>query len=1072
MVKRIVFVFMTALLILSPGLIDAQQQRQGQIKGRVADKAGNPIQGMTVIIRNTATGAEHQATTDQEGRFLVAGLEPGKYTIQSQSGQSPSAGRQTTVDTDSKSDLNLRRNAAGELEVTAETIVVDSSTARIKTVFNSLQIELLPQPNALDKTGRFYGPYNLPLLSDGVTEGHIFQVGAGPSVGGRPNTSNNFHVNGIDNNNQGVPGPLATVTNEATTDFSLVQGQHTPQFGHATGGNMNLFAAQGTNQWHGGLYNYFNNRKLNAREPALGARGQDLRYDQNRLGGKIGGPLMRNDLFLFADFEYIPLRYDRVSLSPVLAPTTAGFLAAASACNVSDAGLDGTSVFPWGTATCAISPVNLAVLRNSVAVNQTPVASATINGVIVPLGLVDTRLRTSQDQYNGIASVDWNMNGRSTLGFKYVHNDAGADAFGSSLPSFRVPAHTRSLLGGVNYTATPSAALTYNVNAGYNRFDRSVGGGSFVFPGQTAFPNIFIQDLGVWLGSHVPVGRTGTKTYQGRGTVDWIRGGHHLQFGLDVRRLKSIFENFGTENGHFTYSSLGRYLLDLPPDVAAQRTFGASFDGSRTLWYAFVQDSLRWRSVDVELGLGYQAATLPDSLKRQGELSGLSVPGLIDFNEPNADTNNFAPRIGVAWSPSGSQTVVRGSFGITYDALYTNSLPLAPDQTISTLTNSALNTPGFLAYGGLPFPSTARSAVGAYAADQNLPYILHWNGAVSHGFFGKLDTEIRYIGHHGVHLPALSILNGSGRVSATRNLPVFFTNPGQNALNALPLTQQNLAGTTDAFTAAGFTNPLLTVQQDGASWYNAGVVKITETFTAGAEVSAQYTYSDLRTDSTGTALDLAFGRRMEQAPWNRKHRATVTPLVDVGSMISGDTGWANDIFANFSIMGTFTWATWARLPLSSWLNTGMNGNGLGSGVFVNPNGIPGAGTTSTSLANSNGQTVAFLAANPNAQFVAGGPGTFSTQRPTIRLDDTSNFDLSVVKRFSFRDRAKIEVRGDAYNLFNTSQFTGMPISTLGSGVNPALTPTFLLPSNPQFNNIQGTLSGNPRTVQLALRVIF
>ena len=83
-----------------------------------------------------------------------------------------------------------------------------------------------------------------------------------------------------------------------------------------------------------------------------------------------------------------------------------------------------------------------------------------------------------------------------------------------------------------------------------------------------------------------------------------------------------------------------------------------------------------------------------------------------------------------------------------------------------------------------------------------------------------------------------------------------------------------------------------------------------------------------------------------------------------------------------------------------------------------------------------------------------------------------NVDLAIVKRFQYRDRAKIEVRGDGYNLFNHAQFTGMPISTLGSGMGFGMTPSFLLVSNPQFNNIRGFLSGNPRTVQLALRLLF
>jgi len=148
----------------------------------------------------------------------------------------------------------------------------------------------------------------------------------------------------------------------------------------------------------------------------------------------------------------------------------------------------------------------------------------------------------------------------------------------------------------------------------------------------------------------------------------------------------------------------------------------------------------------------------------------------------------------------------------------------------------------------------------------------------------------------------------------------------------------------------------------------------------------------------------------------------------------------------------------------------MNGNGFGSGVFVNPTSTSGIGSGATPLRNTSGQVVAFVASDPNAQFVAGGPGTFSTARPTIRLGDTRNIDVAVVKRFSIPDKAKIEIRGDSFNLFNRRQLTGLPVSTLGTGMGFAS--NLVLLSNPQFNNLRGTLSSNPRTIQLALRVIF
>src|SRR5438045_8699989 len=107
------------------------------------------------------------------------------------------------------------------------------------------------------------------------------------------------------------------------------------------------------------------------------------------------------------------------------------------------------------------------------------------------------------------------------------------------------------------------------------------------------------------------------------------------------------------------------------------------------------------------------------------------------------------------------------------------------------------------------------------------------------------------MGNHGVPMPLQSILNDSGRVTSDASVPGFFTNPGQSTLNGLTLTQAGLASRTNAFITSGFTNPIWTLRPDGTSWYNAAALKISERFTAGTQVAAQYTYSDARTDATG-----------------------------------------------------------------------------------------------------------------------------------------------------------------------------------------------------------------------------
>jgi hypothetical protein len=127
------------------------------------------------------------------------------------------------------------------------------------------------------------------------------------------------------------------------------------------------------------------------------------------------------------------------------------------------------------------------------------------------------------------------------------------------------------------------------------------------------------------------------------------------------------------------------------------------------------------------------------------------------------------------------------------------------------------------------------------------------------------------------------------------------------------------------------------------------------------------------------------------------------------------------------------------------------------------------------LRNSQGQVVAYLANNPNAQFFAGAPGMFTGQRNYFRTPDNHNFDVAGAKRFTFMERAAFEIRAEAYNLFNTGQFIGRGSTSLGprwSAMVPGFAPGFLIPGNPDFGNLDNALGNNARMVQLALRLTF
>jgi hypothetical protein len=208
------------------------------------------------------------------------------------------------------------------VEVSAAATVIDTTTAQVQTSYSSNQIVGLP---IIESSNALFGALNLSLLSAGVSSNGGVGQGVGPSVGGQRPMNNNFMIEGVDNNNKTVTGPLVYVPTEATAEFSLMQNQVGAEFGHSSGGQFNTVVRGGTNELHGSFYEYFQNRHLNAVDQSFARSGitTNPRYDQNRLGASVGGPIKKDKLFFFANFEYAPFGYALTTASAVETPTAA-----------------------------------------------------------------------------------------------------------------------------------------------------------------------------------------------------------------------------------------------------------------------------------------------------------------------------------------------------------------------------------------------------------------------------------------------------------------------------------------------------------------------------------------------------------------------------------------------------------------------------------------------------------------------------------------------------------------------------------------------------------------------------
>ena len=309
--RKIASVFVLAIVLsIGVGFLQAQTN-SGALVGVVRDPSGAVIPNTTVNATNEATGVLYTGKTNANGEYRISNLPEGSYGLRTViTGFTPVAIKGVAVSSTivSTQDIVLTiGQGTTTVEVQSEANVsIDTTTAQISTTFSLKEVQDLPSATI------GLGVLNLSLLSPGVTSSGGLGAGTGPSIAGQRPRNNNFTVDGIDNNSKSVTGPLLNVPNEAISEFVVLQNVYSAQYGHSAGGQFNSVIASGTNHVHGRLYEYFQNRNLNAVDqqqaiknatnPSIAPNFQP-RFDFNRYGGQAGAPILKDRLFLFGNFE-------------------------------------------------------------------------------------------------------------------------------------------------------------------------------------------------------------------------------------------------------------------------------------------------------------------------------------------------------------------------------------------------------------------------------------------------------------------------------------------------------------------------------------------------------------------------------------------------------------------------------------------------------------------------------------------------------------------------------------------------------------------------------------------------
>ncbi|HWY68413.1 MAG TPA: carboxypeptidase regulatory-like domain-containing protein [Terriglobales bacterium] len=1004
------------------------QAGSGTVSGMVSDASGAVVTDSKVTATNTATGETSTVNTNADGLFVFPLLPVGPYRIQATHAGFGVFNQNVQVTIGAKIDLKMTLPvAAGNetVQVSAEAPVVETTRSSVSDTVGDRQIANLPTNgrNFLDFT----------LLTPGVTRDYT--RGGDLSFAGQRGTLNSLTVDGTDNNNTFFGQTLGRTgsgrapyqfSQDAVQEFQVNSNSYSAELGRAGGAVINVVTKSGTNSFHGTAFEFFRDRGLNANDPiyslqrafAQGA-GSALPvkpgYHFNQFGGNVGGPVIKDKLFFFFDYD----GQRNLTGNPVLVTLP--------------------------------TPVNA---FQTAAVNY---LSSRINNY---------NRTFNQDVYLG--KGDWNISDRNQLSARYNAQRFTGQGLENSGPTSGFEHTGGSLVNSDSFntqlTTTLRPTLVNVAKFSYQR-DNEPGQANSINPeGIVRFSG---QTMNVGRNSFSPR-ETTIHRQQYADTVSYIWGRHSLKFGGDllVDKILNFFP--GNFSGSYTFASLDDFGRSLSgqPVTAAGNSFLEAFPGTGTsgatthpdvLQQAyFIQDDYRFsNSLTLNLGVRYDLATVKQPTVQN---PAAFAAGLDTSKIPN-DTNNIAPRVGLAWQPQTSRPmVVRAGYGIFYantpsimygTALSNNGI------NVQTLTFSAgataplpVSYPNTLcgapqASSGCAVPAGAtiqKPTILLFANDYQQPYVQQYNLSVEREIAHDTSVTLAYTGVHGSH------------IQRTRDINLA---PTQTPITAtVGTTGQTF--TYNKFTAArpnaNFAR-IFEFESNSNSNYNGLSLELNKRFARDFQVLTSYTWShviDDRPDATAVV------------PGTDDGKMVYDPLHIALDRASGD----DDVRNRFIFSGVWQLDNYTR-NFSRTARTVLGGWEL-AGVFTAQSGQPYTAVVTSDL-NNDGN-------NRNER----APGTSRNQ---FRLPSLYSVDPRITKNFPITERAKVQLIAEAFNLFNHQNITQVKNTLYNTAANctAAGSTTCTLSPNSAGVNAFGLASaasfGNNfsnvgRVLQLAAKISF
>ncbi|MFN0085914.1 MAG: TonB-dependent receptor domain-containing protein [Blastocatellia bacterium] len=1049
MSSRRISIATVALLAVMAAMAQAQNYR-GAIRGRIADPNAAAISGARAKLIEQETNESRVTTSDGRGEYAFSLVRPGRYRLEvEQKGFAKYAGDFTLrVNQELRLDVAM---SVGAVAADPNTIIssiglLRQENAAVGTVIDNAQITGLP----LD--GRNY--LQLSLLVPGAAPAAQGSAGTARgefafNINGAREDANDILLDGVYNIDPKLNSIAVRPSVDAIREFEVLTNSYDAQFGRNGGAQVNIVMKSGTNRFRGSVYEFLRNRSFDARNFFAPRSEPAPQYQRNQYGFSLGGPVIKDRTFFFGDYEGLRLRegVTKVTNVPTAQERTGDF----SQSLFRKPLIPGTAnEFPGGRLPAPfLNPIGLRVAALYPLPNRS-----------VPFqNYVSSPVRRDREDLFDLR-VDHSISDAAKLAIRYSFTDRDlfepfAGAAFPQIPGYgnNIARRGQNLMIGETHVFSPR--LVNDLRFAYSRvsnlvlhqnFGRSVNR-------EVGMPELSAnsRDFGlsyITITGYSPLGDeynnpqdSATEVFQLLDTATWTRGRHLIKFGADIRKTQQDAYRDVQSRGFLTFSSqipitsnaLADLLLGLP-----YLTGGATLDNPQRLrtesFNFFGNDNFRLTPrVTLSAGLRYEynspavdrvdRTNLYDARSRalvQAGTQGVPRGGYA------SDRNNFAPRLGLAWT-LGEKTVIRTGYGVYYD-----QSALAPSEGLYFNKpyfdlNYYFSLPGLPLTLFDPFPKNFPFLLpdAAFGFDRNLrtAYLQHWNASLQRQLGRHRVVELSYVGSKGTKL------------LSSRDINQPRPSPLPNNLRPLPQFDE------------------ISVQESAAnSNYNALQARFQQQFSAGLTLLGAYTWAKSIDNASGIFAS-AGDPNYPQDSYNlraERGRSNFDVAQRFSLSYSYDLPFAsrNRLFGGWQTTGVVTLQTGRPFTialLSEFDNSNTGRSNLGFGANDRPN-LVGTAKLSNPTPERWFDTGAFRVP---AYGSFGNSGRNIVDGPGYR-----NVNFSIIKNTSFRESLNLQFRAEFFNLFNHTNFN-LPDNFVGS---------------PSFGRVN--LADTPRRVQFALKLLF